>query len=281
MVKKLKTFFKNFVPRALRQRYKRRYLPQWKPKENLWFEVMLTDHCNLNCKSCSHFCPLAKEKFADIKTLERDFKRLSELSGGKIDRLVLLGGEPLLHPQLLDIIRFARKHFPQGSIRILSNGILLPQQPPEFWQTCHENSIEIEVSVYPIKIDIPKIEKIAAQNGVNFYIDNKNGKWWHIKYDTAGKQNKNDTFDICVVCIMLADGKLYCGHAYTTKFFNDYFGQTFELTKKDSIDIYKVKNIQEIHRFFCKPQPFCRYCNKRDGYLTEWALSKREKTEWL
>ena len=32
-----------------------------------WLEVHLAEHCNLNCKGCSHFSPLAEKEFIEEK----------------------------------------------------------------------------------------------------------------------------------------------------------------------------------------------------------------------
>ena len=39
-------------------------------------EVHLTDHCNLNCKGCSHFSNISDEFFLDKNDFERDLKEL-------------------------------------------------------------------------------------------------------------------------------------------------------------------------------------------------------------
>ena len=49
-------------------------------KEKIRFIVDIVDHCNLNCKCCGHFSPLAPKGFLDINTFERDLKRLHELN---------------------------------------------------------------------------------------------------------------------------------------------------------------------------------------------------------
>lgn len=55
-------------------------------KEKIRFIVDIVDHCNLNCKCCGHFSPLAPKGFLDINTFERDLKRLHELLYGHIRR---------------------------------------------------------------------------------------------------------------------------------------------------------------------------------------------------
>ena len=39
-------------------------------KKQIRFIVDIVDHCNLNCKGCGHFSPLASKSFLDIETFE-------------------------------------------------------------------------------------------------------------------------------------------------------------------------------------------------------------------
>ena len=73
-------------------------------KDKIRFIVDIVDHCNLNCKCCGHFSPLAQKSFLDKETFEKDICRLYELLNGNIHCLELMGGEALLHPQLEDFI---------------------------------------------------------------------------------------------------------------------------------------------------------------------------------
>ena len=111
------------------------------------FEVHITDHCNLNCKGCSHFCPVADEKYVDVEQFRKDFQCLSQ----KIDvgTIRLLGGEPLLHKDLPELMQIARESFPHSAINICTNGILLPTMDDEFWNTAKRYDIKIDMSKYP------------------------------------------------------------------------------------------------------------------------------------
>ena len=61
-------------------------------------EINIVSHCNLNCRSCSHFSPVAGKEYLPIELAELDFARLAELSGGDVQCIHIMGGEPLLHP---------------------------------------------------------------------------------------------------------------------------------------------------------------------------------------
>jgi ABC-2 type transport system ATP-binding protein len=86
-------------------------------RNSLRFEVHVTEHCNLNCKSCGHMSPLAKAEFLDLGTYSKDVERLSYLCGGKVELVDLMGGEPLLHPQLSEIASVTREFF-EGNINV-------------------------------------------------------------------------------------------------------------------------------------------------------------------
>lgn len=135
------------------------------PNTKLRFEVHLTEHCNLNCKGCDNYSPLAEKEFLDIEEFKRDCGRLSELFKGKIEELSLLGGEPLLHPQIADFLEISRKNFPIGEIRIITNGLLLPKMNEKFWENCRKYDIVISPTRYPINFDYEGVEEMAYSGG--------------------------------------------------------------------------------------------------------------------
>jgi ABC-2 type transport system ATP-binding protein len=78
----------------------------------LRFEIHLTDKCNLNCAGCLHFSSLCDEAdFLDISEYEKDLQRISQLTEGKIADIRILGGEPLLHPEVNVFLELTRKYF--------------------------------------------------------------------------------------------------------------------------------------------------------------------------
>ena len=115
-------------------------------------EFHLVDHCNLNCAHCDHFTPLAKEYFADIEDIVNDFKKLKKIFDN-IGKIYIVGGEPLLHPDLLKIFNPLRTLYPKSEIIIITNGILLDKQKDEFWEKLKEYDIALSMTHYPLNID--------------------------------------------------------------------------------------------------------------------------------
>jgi hypothetical protein len=258
-----------------------------RPLKVLNFEVNLADHCNLNCKGCAHFCPVAEKKAYDVDVFERDSKRLSELTKRKVSYIELMGGEPLLNERIIDFMRIARYYF-DGTIKIVTNGILLPKQKTEFWEACRDYRVEIVLSVYPIKIDVEKIYDMADRYGVKITGRKEDGSesklWYRYKMDLNGTQNAVQNFYSCSAAntyIHLMDGKLTTCHApLNSENFNHFFGNKLHLSQADYIDIYKVKNLRQILKFLSKPIPYCRYCRPNSSELTNWEVSKKDISEW-
>ena len=279
-----KILYKHIVPF-----YKTITKSSTKKKKLLKFQINITDHCNLNCKGCTAFSPLAKEKFLDLNVFERDCSRISELTKGRIELVDLLGGEPLLHPDIIKITEISRRYFTTGDINIITNGILLTKMPLDFWQKCNEYKVNIIISGYPVKLNFSEINKMAQSNNVKLSIrGNPSGKkiWNKVPFDLQGTQNIVKNFKKCFganFCICLDNGKLAtCPMPLLIPVFNDYFKQNIPVTENDFIDIYKVNTIDDILDFLCKPIPICAYCNLENvEYGINWDSSKKEITEWI
>lgn len=74
-------------------------------RKKLQFNIDIVNHCNLNCIGCGHFSPLATEYFLPVEEFKKDCERLNYLTNGDIERMEIMGGEPLLHPSIIEIIK--------------------------------------------------------------------------------------------------------------------------------------------------------------------------------
>jgi hypothetical protein len=260
-----------------------------KPFINHSIDIHLTEHCNLNCAHCTHFSPLAEKEFLDIKLFENDLERFSHLTNKKLGQIYLLGGEPLLHPQVAEFMNLTRKYFNTVTrIVLYTNGILLHKQPEEFWESAKNNGVNIYISPYPIKIATEKIRELSVKYSVGIIYDCFLGgppkNMCKIKMDINGKGDIGEKFLECCsknTCLTLKKGKLYtCCIAAHSQHFYRKFGYLKEC-ENDSIDIYKAKNERKLSEFVSKPIPFCKFCNMAETeYGLEWKQSKKEISEW-
>lgn len=259
----------------------------------LRFEVHVTEHCNLNCRGCTHFSPLAEEEFLSIEEYERDCKRLSELYQDNLEYIELLGGEPLLHQDIIEFFKVSRKYFKRGRITLVTNGILLPKMSEEFWIATKRYDIEISPTCYPINVDYEGVKRKAEKFGVTYrpfdMITDKKGKKVLENYhlDIEGKQPEKENFDKCCrgnFCITLRHGKMYsCVLGANLHHFKKFFGmEEIEISEENGIDIYSVTDAAEIADFLAKPMPVCKYCKLLDEKtFIPFEISKRDMAEWL
>lgn len=257
-------------------------------RRTLKFEVSLVEHCNLNCQCCDHFSPLAQKEFLNPSVMERDFKRLSELFGEDVTQIDLLGGEPLLHPELPRLLELARQHFPHANLSVVTNGILLNQMPDAFWEGCRRHKIGIVVTKYPISVDYDALEKLSEERGVTFsvFYDSAVEKTsYHLPLNLRGDSNGYENFIKCFrsnSCIFLKNGRLYaCTVAPNAVHFSKYFGMELPSTECDGIDIFQASSKEEIYAFLTRPLHFCSYCDAaREKNGIPWAVSKKRIEEW-
>lgn len=86
-------------------------------------ELNLTNYCSLQCEGCPSLPNLntKKKNFLFIDSLEI-------LKNLEVERVVLCGddGEPLEHPDILNILKKLQQFFPDAQIHVSTNGELIP-----------------------------------------------------------------------------------------------------------------------------------------------------------
>ena len=129
-------------------------------------------HRNLSCRACSHLSPRAKKFFVDPDKVLNDLSILAKYYHPK--HVSLMGGEPLLHPDLFGVVEAIRKSGISERIRIVTNGILLGQMPDLLWQSVDQ----VHISLYPgYRISVEELQVFqqrAREHGVDLelrYVD--------------------------------------------------------------------------------------------------------------
>lgn len=127
-------------------------------------EINAARHCNISCRSCSHGSPSMRPWFVDPRDVERDLAALTPWMD--VEHVRILGGEPLLHPQLTELLRAVRRSGLGTRRRLITNGLQLADQPDEVWAELEE----VHVSVYPntarhLERARPAIARAAERTG--------------------------------------------------------------------------------------------------------------------
>ena len=279
-------------------------------EDELGILIAVSSHCNLNCKGCHTFSPLAEQEFVTFEQFEKDFRKLKEILGNSDYCLMnYSGGEALLNPELEKIMELSVKLFPKGDKALSTNAILLEKKNEDFYKLLKRNNIHIFITKYPINIDRSKYENLAKKYNIELTYDQVNSnklflletkepindiyreigfKWGKPTLDLEGNQKPIEKQHICPHrgITTYARGNLYA--CYTHAFINafiDYFKVDIPITEDDYLKIENINDKKEIFDFLNKPKPLCRYCkychNTCYGYdAVDWDFSKKEISEW-
>lgn len=93
------------------------------PRLAIYYVTML---CNLNCAYCEDFGSRRNHLVTQNPTLE-DAKKILKVIRTGVDRLWLTGGEPLMHPGILELLSYARNDLKFREISLITNGVLLSE----------------------------------------------------------------------------------------------------------------------------------------------------------
>lgn len=249
-----------------------------------YLEAHVADHCNLNCRGCGHYSPVSPARLADPAGFERDVLRLAELFE-HIERFHLLGGEPLLHPDVLTFSASVRRAFPRARIGLVTNGILLPRMSDDWWREVHEQRVEVRVSAYPVDLDLKLAEERAARHGVTLVVTEMKERFFTIPLRSDGTVDPQRAFELChelFDCPFLANGRVYvCPSIPLSDLLAERFGVYMPRGSHDSLDIHEDVTAEQIRAFLGKPVPWCRHCDVDHLRWTEWGRSQRCVDEWV
>ena len=252
------------------------------------FQVHLTDICNLKCKGCGHYCSFTTDpNFLDVEEYRRDIEQIKKRFW-EVGRIYLLGGEPLLHPDVCPFLDVTRDVFKDTDIRLTTNGLLLTKQTEAFWDTVRKNHIHIEISIYsPTKEMFAEIEAVLRKNSVwdtTVLWDNK--EEFFKRQLLRPNDNPQAAFQNCGSrsCHFLRNGHLaLCPGVYLKEFFCKEFGLERPYIP-DGIDLYD-KSIDgwSINQTLSKPSVACSYCSC-ESQSFKWEKNSKEEAkieDWI
>jgi len=249
-------------------------------------ELNLIDSCNLNCVACTHFSSIyhGKECVYPLEKYVNDLEKLRKV--GKILRLRMLGGEPLLVENLSEYVKVTRKIFPEGNLVLVTNGLLIPKMNPVLWKILYENEIFVTVSLYQ-PTDKMKDE---IENILNSY-----QLMWHYDGELISEFGKNLTIQkihdgnassancISAGCTFMRNGKLYkCPIEGLLSDLLNHYGVKNPIEKcgvdltNDSEEIYN-----QIKRMVLNPVETCEMCAEKMEMIPWHVKVNPELKDWL
>jgi organic radical activating enzyme len=237
-----------------------------------WLSYLLCDivsHCNLNCRGCTHYSNVAEKEFLSLESFEKDLIALRQ-KFYHIECFRLMGGEPFLHPRMTDFFGIVRKYFPETRLHVVSNGLLIPKQSPEFWQAFHDYDVDLDISQYPpTTAMLAQIQEALDREKITYMIGSPIQKF---SKELTSKAD-NTPFVDCKVktCTVFRNGKLaVCPPAFFIDRLKPY--TRFYDNSKTLIDIHD-ENLSgfDILQKIATPSDFCKYCAGTQKTRMDWT----------
>lgn len=132
-------------------------------------DIMVGQACELRCVACTNGMGMLDHlPIYKYDAVCADIDQAARLI--ETDVLVLLGGEPLLHKRIVDILRHAKAAGIAGRVRVLTNGIRLHKMTDDFWAELED----LKISIYPARtpaenVDLARERQKAHGFELSFY----------------------------------------------------------------------------------------------------------------
>ncbi len=137
-------------------------------------DIMLTEKCTLNCTFCNMYMPHFKNpKHRNLDEIKSDLDSFFSLID-YVSIFHLVGGEPLMYPQVNDVIDYVGKKFrdKMGRMLITTNGTLTPKE--KTMNLIKQYKCLVMVSDYTKEIKykrrLDNLVKILKENHVSFIV---------------------------------------------------------------------------------------------------------------
>lgn len=247
-----------------------------------YLEINIIDSCNMNCKGCSHFANLATKQMKSFDQYHKDFIRLKEIIP-HIFKIRIMGGEPLLNPELSRYIKMIKEIYPYTDLRVVTNGLLLKQLNEDTIQCIKKYDVMLDISVYPpLQNSIDDIVEHLQEKNIKIFLEHIT-KFKPILLENQApypyKQLENCN------CINLQNGYLSaCPLPFTIHYLNNKFNNKYD-KKINLINIYNQVSGLEIKQMLKEPFELCDYCAHYRNDLTffEWKQSTNncQLSDWI
>lgn len=272
--------------------------------ENITLTIPVVDYCTaIACFGCTAAVPVAtcKSKYT-LEEYMGDMDKIKELIGENVCHVNFTGGDVFLHSELIEMIEYARKLYPQVLIDLSSNGVSFDVPDDNFWVRAGNVGIEINWTLYPIKYKnwggtVSKIKKLSNGNVKINIVGDSSGESkssWCLPYTESVEKKQDWLFCGIHKCntntLMIYHNSISVCPApralnYLTKKFcgelSDSFVENVDY-KKHVLTIDQIKNCEEIYDFMTKRPILCDYCAIRERHsMGKWLSSHGKFEEWF
>jgi cyclic pyranopterin phosphate synthase len=243
-------------------------------------DVMVCTSCELRCVGCTNFIGVLPMQVWDYDLVVQDIENAAKAMHAEV--ACILGGEPLGHPRLVDLIRATKRSGLGDRVRVLTNGIRLHKMKPEFWVELED----LKISIYPGETPQSNIDlavRMQAEHG--FALEYK-----HVEADPfravltparRSDESAQATYDGCWYRTFTR--KIEQGHFYRCCTSPQISQTVLGLPPDhDGIPLNGLTG-ERLQEFLDRPtfMESCTRCHGNMGpVLREWR-EERDKTKWL
>jgi organic radical activating enzyme len=247
-------------------------------------EVHVTDHCNMHCINCTMVAGLVKKPvFIDYDKTEADLRQLKKFFDHiKIFRV--LGGEPLLHPNLDRFLSCIRGFYPYTILKLSTNGTLVKKMNPQLLESLRKNRVLLGVSHYlSIANQIDSIHKFLKENQIDHWVSPLITSFRKV-YNAAGTSDMDFMFKSCGWrrrgCETMWNGRIAaCFVPFVIPYLSDYFDLNIPIS--GTIDLYQDGlTTQKIRELLSTPFETCKYCAYQ-GHNAPWRTYNEQSRNSL
>lgn len=226
-------------------------------------EIHAVDHCNLNCAGCVHFSPICQDTIPNTARRIEDIGKIRSISNNILS-MFIMGGEPLLNPDLILYLEEARRQLPASDIQLVTNGLLIPLISDKLLTTIHMNKITVAISEYEPTYHLRgKIVKRLREYEIDYMIRPYDKKQKFNKPLTVSSNTKHKNICISDGCVNINEGKIArCPTLMYIKDLNDRFG--FHFPTEGIYNLEDVHSCEELNSMMQENVPLCRYCIKNE-----------------
>jgi hypothetical protein len=256
-------------------------------RHNIEFNVV--EHCNLRCRGCDHGSPLLEKRFVEVEDFARDLQALARVL--HVNELRLVGGEPLMHPRLLDLLRAATQSGIADKMVLITNGVLLHTVPSEVWKLVDLLWLSIYPGIRP-KVTVEDCEVLAREHGFEFKVRSMDEfRLTVLNHRIDDSRLVEDIYRRCAIahvwaCHTLHNGNYYkCSPAPFMRARLARLGIAFDESPNESVSVYGDPEVVEEHltRYLADPMPLaaCSYCLGDQGPAFPHRQLGDSGVEWL
>lgn len=199
-----------------------------------YMEHIVTWHCNLRCTNCSSGSPFQPYRDDDLSIFVRDLNIIGKYVDTPYIRLI--GGEPLMHPQILDYLKEIHKAGYKSNVA--TNGLMIPTMPDEFFELVDmvslsiysNNNVNYEKIVNKLEqtgvcwrnvTDVDAVHTFEAMQKFKDYEWHESGSFIVLdKYEKHTDERAREVYDPCLLkdmCHSFHHGKYYKCNICITK----------------------------------------------------------------